>query len=84
MIVKIFWQPECPKCALAKEIGKQLEGEGVKVEYHNIKEPEGLAEATMLAVMSTPSIVVTDDSGIEKASWKATVPSIEEIRKALG
>jgi arsenate reductase-like glutaredoxin family protein len=84
MMVKIFWQPECPKCALAKEIGKQLKDMGIKVEYYNIKEADGLAEAALFAVMATPSIVVTDSQGKEKASWRAEVPDIEEIKKALG
>lgn len=80
MIVKIFWQEQCPNCPPAKELGKKLEAEdGVEVSYHNIKDPDGLSEAVIFEVMSTPSIAVCDDNGEELKVWRGSIPSIDEI-----
>ncbi len=83
MEIKIFWQPTCPACPQAKELGKKLEEEGKKVTYHNIKEPNGLTEGVMHDVMTTPSIVITDDTDNEVASYRASVPTMEEIKQKV-
>ena len=82
MEVKIFWQEKCPNCPPAKELGKKLEEEGIKVEYHNVKEVDGLTVATLFGVMSTPSVAVTEGDN-EIASWKGEVPKIEEVKKHI-
>jgi len=82
MDIKIFWQENCPNCPPAKELGKKLEEEGIKVEYHNIKEVDGLTTATLFGVMSTPAIVLAEGDN-EIASWKDEVPKIEEVKKQL-
>jgi thiol-disulfide isomerase/thioredoxin len=82
MLIKIFWQPECPKCPTAKELGESLKNEGLNVEFFNIKEVDGLAESLFYDVLSTPSVVVLD-SGEKKAAWYGEVPEIEEIKDIL-
>ncbi|MBN2111938.1 thioredoxin family protein [Candidatus Woesearchaeota archaeon] len=82
MEVKIFWQEKCPNCPSAKELGKKLEAQGVKVTYHNVKEVDGLTTATLFGVMATPSVVVAEGDN-EIASWKGEVPSIEDVKKHL-
>jgi len=82
MEVKIFWQEQCPNCPPAKEIGKKLEEQGIDVSYHNIKEVDGLATATLFGVMSTPSVVVAEGDN-EIASWRGKVPTIEDVKKHL-
>lgn len=80
MKVKIFWQEQCPNCPPAKILGKKLELEkNMDVTYFNIKEPEGLAEAVMFDVMSTPSVIVTDDQDNELKSWRGSVPNMDSI-----
>lgn len=83
MEVKIFWQPSCPTCPQAKELGAKLEAQGAKVEYYNIKDPDGLAEGVMHDVMSTPTVIVTDNSGSEVASFRSQVPNIEDVKSVL-
>ena len=80
--VKIFWQDTCPNCPPAKSLGKKLEGEGVKVEYHNVREPGGLSEATYYDVMATPSVVIADGDR-EIAAWRNGAPAYEEVKKFL-
>lgn len=80
MKVKIFWQPSCPTCPQAKELGAKLEEQGKEVGYYNIKDPEGLSEGVMYDVMATPSIIITDDSGNEIAGFRSAIPKIEEIQ----
>ena len=82
MIIKIFWQPECPKCPQAKELGEELKKEGHNVEFHNVKEVDGLSESLFYDVLSTPSVVVIED-GKKKASWYGEVPEIKNIKDLL-
>ena len=81
--VKIFWQETCPNCPAAKELGKKLQATGVTVEYHNVKDADGLTEAVMHGVMATPSIVVVADDGTEKAVWRGSTPKFDEVKAAL-
>lgn len=82
MEVKIFWQPGCPACPPAKELGKKLEEEGKVVRYFNVKEVEGLTEAAMHGLMSTPSIVIIK-KGKEIKSWTGKLPAWKEILEVL-
>jgi len=81
MIVKIFWQEGCPHCPTAKNLGKDLENKGIKVEYYDIKTVDGLTEATFFNVMSTPSFAITDDNEIRV--WKGKIPETEELNSML-
>lgn len=83
MKLKIFWQEDCPRCPAAKELGKELEAEGVEVRYYNIKTLEGLAEASFYSVLSTPGIIVVSDDEEEVAGWRGVTPSKEEIYRYL-
>jgi len=83
MIVKIFWQENCSRCPLTKKLGKELEGEGVKVEYHDINTPDGLAEAMFYDVLSTPSLVIADDEKKEITAWRGETPKMEDVKKFL-
>lgn len=82
MLVKIFWQPECPKCQKAKELGEILKKEGIEVELFNVKEVDGLSESLFYDVLSTPSVVVVEN-GEKKASWYGEIPEIENIKDLL-
>ncbi len=82
MEVKIFWQEQCPDCPPVKELGKKLEEQGVKVNYYDIKDIDGLATGTLFGIMSTPSVVVAEGDS-EIASWKGEVPTLEEVKKHL-
>lgn len=79
MRIEVFWQPACPNCPAAKELGKKLEEKGIKVEYFNTKEPSGLAKAVMHNIMATPSIAVMDASGKTLSVFRSKVPKIDEI-----
>ena len=81
MELKIFWQPECPNCPAAKELGDMLE-RSVKISYFNIKEAGGLAESIFWGIMSTPSMVLVKD-GAEIATWRGMTPTIEQIKAKL-
>jgi glutaredoxin len=58
--MKVFWQKDCPNCPKAKEIGKKLEKE-LEVQYCDVDTVDGLTEACLYQVMSTPSLVVIDE-----------------------
>jgi thiol-disulfide isomerase/thioredoxin len=80
--IKIFWQPDCPACPPAKELGKALEAEGNVVKYFNVKEPDGLAEAVLHSLMSTPSIVIVKN-GKEIKTWKGQVPTLNTLKSVV-
>lgn len=68
---------DCPRCPEAKTLAAQLSD----VEFYNVDQVDGLAEAAFYGVMSTPSFVITDEIGKEVKSWLGTVPKIDELRK---
>ncbi len=77
--MKLFWRKNCPRCPTAKELLANCSN----VEYHDVDEVEGLAEAAFYGVLSTPSIIVTEDDGKEIKAWHGEVPIQGEIRKWL-
>ncbi len=81
-VVKIFWQDSCPNCPPAKSLGKKLQGEGVQVEYHDVKDVNGLSEAAFFDIMGTPSVVVAEGAR-EIAAWRNGAPSYDEVKKFL-
>lgn len=83
MKVKIFWQPDCPNCPPAKELGKNLEEKKIYVEYKNIKEPEGLADAAYYGVMSTPSVIICGEDDSEIKIWLASTPKIKDVLEVI-
>lgn len=83
MVIKIFWQERCPNCPPAKRVGEALAAEGYPVEYHDVKDISGLTQAIKFEVKATPSIVVADDQDREISSWRAKVPTLDEVKSSL-
>jgi len=81
--IKLFTKQNCPRCPAAKELAKKLEARGIKVEYYDVESVEGMAEAGMHGVLSTPTIVVVNGEDEEIKSWRGTVPSEQEIAQAV-
>jgi len=79
MTLKLFWKEECPKCPAAKATVAEIEG----VEYYNLDEPAGLAEAAFYGIMSTPSLVISGPDGAEITSFRGEIPGIDEINRWL-
>jgi hypothetical protein len=80
MVVKIFWQEQCPNCPPAKELGRKLETAGVDVAYYDVKELVGLTHAIKHSIRSTPAVVIADDDDRELKIWRTKVPSIDEVK----
>ena len=78
--LKIFTQPLCPACPPAKELGESLK-ESVKIEYFDVSTPDGLAQARLYNIMSTPTLVLVEDNK-ETKKWIGT-PGEEEVKKRL-
>jgi hypothetical protein len=83
MNLKVFTKIDCPNCPAAKEIAKKLEAKGAKVIWYDLDEEEGLSEAVFCDVLSTPSMIITDDSDNEVKAWRGEVPDLEVISKEL-
>jgi len=81
--IKVFTQEQCPKCPPAKRLGEKLAEKGKPVEFIDVKKVEGLTEAILHNILSTPSIVVVDHNGKELAGWRAQTPSMEEIEQHI-
>ena len=79
MKLKFFSQSGCPKCPAAKKVVDELAAQGIPVEYFDVKTIDGKAEAMYYGLMSTPSIVITDNSDVEIAAWRGEVPEKHEI-----
>jgi glutaredoxin len=84
MKLKIFWKKNCPNCPEAKRIGKLIENrDKVKVQYCDIDTVDGLSEACMLNVMSTPSLILVDNKNNELQAWRGVIPTIENIKEKI-
>lgn len=80
MKLKVFTKENCPNCPAAKKVAEVVEDEGkLQVEYFNVDDPDGLAEAQFFSVLATPTIVLTDDTDKEVASWRGAAPEKKEI-----
>jgi len=77
MILKVFTQPGCYRCPAAKNLGNKVKKHLV-VEFWDVTDADGLAEASFYNVYSTPSLVLVSDDGKELAGWRAKVSSTEE------
>ena len=83
MVVKIFWQEECPNCPSAKELGKRLEEEGVEVALYDVKDLVGLTHAIKHSIRSTPAVVIADEDDRELKIWRSKVPSLSEVKSLV-
>lgn len=82
MILKVFTQPNCPKCPAAKALVRQLmtSSSQLKVEEYDVATVDGLAEASFYAVLATPSLILCDLRGQEVSGWRGEVPTIENLK----
>lgn len=77
--IKVFWKHNCPKCPAVKDMVSGSD----KAELFSLDEVDGLAEAAFYGILSTPSIIVTDESGKELAAWRGEIPSRQDLQKWL-
>lgn len=76
-MIKIFTKVNCVNCPKAKELGKQLEEKGFEVIYYDIETVEGLTEASYFNIMTTPSIILINETTTK--SWLGKVPELKDI-----
>jgi glutaredoxin len=80
--IEIFWQENCPNCTKAKDLGKIL-AEELEVQYYDVDTVDGLSEACLYQVMSTPTIILVSENKEEIESWRGMVPEIDYIREKV-
>jgi len=85
VILKIFTQPNCPKCPPAKALARQLTVHNPQptTEFFDVSTVDGMAEGAFYSVMGTPSLILVDDKGKVVGEWRGKVPSRKEIEKFL-
>ncbi len=83
MKLKVFTKADCPNCPPAKAMAKKLEEKGTVVEWFNLDDEEGLSESVYFDVLSTPSLIIVDESDSEVKAWRGEVPPIEQVQKEL-
>lgn len=82
MILKLFTQPNCPKCPAAHELVGQLKAnwdKNLQIEEYDVATTKGLAEASFYSVMATPNLILCDNNGQEVWAWRDEVPPLKEI-----
>lgn len=84
MRLKLFWRKNCAACTPAKAICEELRREGLEVEYIDMEELEGRAEAAFYRVLATPTAILLDENEEEVSSWRGVIPDRENILKRLG
>jgi len=85
VILKIFTQPDCPKCPPAKALARQLITSNLQLttELFDVATVDGMAEGAFYQVMSTPTVLLTDNEGKVVGEWRGKSPSKEEILSKL-
>lgn len=83
MILKLFTQPTCPKCPVAKKLVAELKTKNskLKIEEYDTTTVDGLAEASFYTVMATPTILLCDDGGKVIKDWRGITPALSEIAR---
>jgi len=80
MTIKLFVKDDCPRCPAAK---KAVEGIG-GIEVYSVDEADGLAEASFYGVLSTPTVLVLDETDREIASWRGEAPDRAALMRLGG
>jgi glutaredoxin len=81
--IKIFTKSNCPKCPPAKDLAMELQKEGFHVIQYDLDTIEGLAEASYYSILSTPSLIIENETEDEIASWRGGVPDLQEVKQVL-
>lgn len=78
--LKLFVQPNCPKCPAAKAVAEEIKKRRKDVELSilDISDRENYFSALMLQISSTPAFAVG-----EKMLFVGEVPTIEELNRKL-
>ena len=78
--LKLFVQPNCPKCPAAKAVAEEVQKRRKDVELSilDISDRENYFSALMLQISSTPAFAVG-----EKALFVGEVPTVEELNRRL-
>jgi len=83
--LKVFTKKDCPKCPAAKSLGEEIKKEGkIEVEFYDVEQAEGLAEAQLYSVLATPTLVLCDSNEDENEikSWRGEAPNHDEVISA--
>lgn len=84
--LKVFTKKDCPMCPAAKSLGEEIKKEGkIEVEFYNVDQADGLAEAQLYSVLATPTLVLCEDNEDEEEikSWRGEAPGRDEITNAI-
>ena len=81
--IKFFWQEDCPKCGLAKEICNKLIDRKIPVRQFDIGTVDGMTEAAFHEVLSTPTTIIVDSEENEVQSWRGEAPTVEDLEHNL-
>jgi len=76
--LKVFTKKDCPNCPKAKLLGDEVAKEGkMEVEFYDVEQADGLAEAQLYSVLATPTVVLCADGSDEEEikSWRGEPPS---------
>ncbi len=78
--LKLFVQPNCPKCPAAKAIAQELKNrrKDMDLKILDISDRENYFTALMLQISSTPAFAIG-----EKTLFVGEVPTIEELSRKL-
>jgi len=78
--LRLFVQPNCPKCPAAKAVAEELRKRRSDLDLRilDISDRENYFTALMLQISSTPAFAIG-----EKALFMGEVPTIEELNRKL-
>lgn len=86
--IKIYTKKDCPDCGNAKKLIKELNKEifenyEVEIQEHDIETLDGLTDSAYHGILSTPSVVITENNEKSIIMYIKMVPEIEELKKVM-
>ncbi len=75
--------PDQPNVALTKLV-RELKRRHVQLELVDINSRDGSAQAQLYDVFAAPAIILTRDDGAPVASWRHSLPQVDDLSYQLG
>lgn len=73
---KFYTSSECPRCESAKAVIGAVKAKGFSVRKYSVDDMDGLAEASLDGVLSTPTLILLDGKE-EQARWIGDIKQVD-------
>lgn len=77
--LKVFVKDGCSRCPGAKAVAECIRLRGFDVQEYDVGTADGMAEGAFYGVLSTPTVLVVDESDNPVRYWRGEAPDADEV-----